>query len=153
MPNEDRSTTQEKTEVIVPISPEFNEASLDQAAGEHLIAVLDETGEEESEKTKKFFAKVASTPIQRVRIGRKENFFLALTCNGIELTERIPIRVQWDTHLRIDVTPHREMAFNGCSIFNTPIRDISKEPVKTHSFEMMNGDHSSISRIEWDFRE
>jgi hypothetical protein len=156
MSGENRSAAQEETGVIIPAPPESDEVIIAQAADENLIKIFDEADEEESETSEEvedFSVKVNSIPIQRVRIGRKEKFFFSLTCNGVELTKRIPIRVQWDAHLRIDVKPHREMAFNGCSIFNTPVRSISREPVKTHKFEMMNGNRSEISRIEWDFRE
>ena len=119
---------------------------------------VDEEDEEEVLTTPealsgKFSIKVTSTPIPRLRAGRKENFFFSLTCNGVELTERIPAKIQWDAHVRIDVKPPREMAFNGCAIFNTPVKHISKDPVRKYDFEMMNGNPEHHSRIEWDFRE
>jgi hypothetical protein len=133
----------------------FNE---NQSVAEELEKASDEEVDEEvlttpESSSGKFSVKVTSTPVPRLRAGRKENFFFTLTCNGVELTERIPVKLQWDAHARIEIKPPREMAFNGCAIFNTPVKSISKEPVRSHCFEMMNGNPEHLSRIEWDFRE
>lgn len=133
----------------------FNENQPAQEIGDK---IEEEVDEEEVLTTSealsgKFSIKVTSTPVPRLRAGRKENFFFALTCNGVELTERIPVKLQWDAHARIEVKFPREMAFNGCAIFNTPVKSISKEPVREYSFEMINGSPEKCSRIEWEFRE
>jgi len=145
-----------------PIAEDFSETSLEQSKDGSPSEEIEEASDEETDEeilttpetlARKFSVKITSTPIPRLRTGRKENFFFALTCNGVELTERIPAKLQWDACVRIEVRLPREMAFNGCAIFNTPVKSISKEPVRSHCFEMISGNPEHHSKIEWNFCE